>query len=112
MLHPLTILYPARRSPQSHGVPMSFLRTISVGGSALLLATACQHSQPVDEHMAHMSAGDMSAQAAGAAGQGAMNLPPSANSAAARLSKSPRHGEWVKTAWEPGSKDSIMSYIV
>jgi carboxymethylenebutenolidase len=91
---------------------VSFLRTISVGGSALLLFTACQRAKPVDEHMAHMSAGDLSAQPAGAAGQGAANLPPSANNAAARLANSPRHGEWVKTAWEPGSKDSLMSYIV
>jgi carboxymethylenebutenolidase len=48
----------------------------------------------------------------GSAGQGVRGLPPSNNNAAARLAASPRHGEWVKTAWEPGSRDSLMSYIV
>ena len=92
---------------------MFLTRTISIGAGVMLLATtACQHAQPADEHMAHMSPGDMAAHAGGAAGQGAANLPPSANSAAARLAASPRHGEWVKTAWEPGSRDSLMSYIV
>jgi len=46
------------------------------------------------------------------AGQGIAGLPPSNNSAPARLANSPRHGEWVKIAWEPGSKDSLMAWIV
>src|SRR5207249_10185318 len=39
-------------------------------------------------------------------------LPPSNNAAKARLAASPRHGEWVKVAWEPGSSDSLMAWIV
>jgi carboxymethylenebutenolidase len=63
--------------------------------------------------MSHMSAGDVAAPAAGGAvGQGNTALPPSNNHAAARLAASPRHGEWVKVAWEPGSKDSLMAWIV
>jgi len=91
---------------------MSFSRTISIGAGAMLLATACHHAQPADEHMAHMSASDMSGQTSGVAGQGAVGLPASNNAAAARLSASPRHSEWVKVPWEPGSRDSLMAFIV
>ena len=89
-----------------------------------LTATACtfQRWQPskaasLDDHMAHMSAADMnmpSSSAPGAPGdaQGTAGLPASANSAAARIAASPRHAEWVKIAWEPGSKDSLMAWIV
>jgi carboxymethylenebutenolidase len=72
-------------------------------------------SMSQDEHMAHMSAADMRpAMAARSASdyQGNTTLPPSANSAEARLKASPRHGEWVKFAWEPGSADSIMAWVV
>jgi carboxymethylenebutenolidase len=41
-----------------------------------------------------------------------MSIPASANGAPARIAASPRHGEWVKIAWEPGSKDSLMAWIV
>jgi carboxymethylenebutenolidase len=44
--------------------------------------------------------------------QGNPSLPASNNAAAARLSASPRHSEWVKVPWEPGSKDSLMAFIV
>jgi len=67
----------------------------------------------MDEHMGHMAAGDLAAPSAGASmSQGDMSLPPSANTAPARLKESNRHAEWVKLAWEPGSKDSLMAYIV
>jgi carboxymethylenebutenolidase len=67
----------------------------------------------MDEHMSHMAAGDLAAPAAGAgSSQGVAGLPPSNSQAAARLASSPRHGEWVKVAWEPGSKDSLMAWIV
>ena len=67
--------------------------------------------------MAHMSAAVRnmpSSTAPGAPGnaQGTAGLPASANSAAARITASPRHAEWVKIAWEPGSKDSLMAWIV
>jgi len=66
-----------------------------------------------DEHMSHMSTGDLAAPAGTfAASQGNTALPPSNNAAKARLAASPRHGEWVKLAWEPGSSDSLMAWIV
>jgi carboxymethylenebutenolidase len=40
------------------------------------------------------------------------NLPASAMTAQARLAASPRHGEWVKIAYEAGSADSLMAWIV
>ena len=69
---------------------------------------------PADEHMAHMSAGDLAAPATAtaSASQGDLKYPASNNNAAARLKASPRHAEWVKIAWEPGSKDSLMAWIV
>lgn len=76
--------------------------------------SACHRPMPADEHMAHMAAGDMAPPtvASGSTAQGDLKLPPSASTAAARLAASPRHGEWVKLAWEPGSKDSLMAWIV
>ncbi|MDQ6612517.1 MAG: dienelactone hydrolase family protein, partial [Gemmatimonadota bacterium] len=44
--------------------------------------------------------------------QGHEGLPASNATAAARLKASPRHSEWVKIAWEPGSKDSLMAWVV
>lgn len=93
---------------------------IVVGGAAVLSLAACQISQhkPVqqvsmDDHMAHMSAADMKGEDVHAStSQGHEGLPASNNTAAARLAASPRHGEWVKVAWEPGAKDSLMAYIV
>lgn len=94
---------------------MSFVRNLA--GACVLAGTAvaCHRQPPMDEHSAHMSAADRAAPTtAGAAtmSQGAANLPPSNNTAAARLKASPRHSEWVKIAWEPGSKDSLMAFIV
>lgn len=81
-------------------------------GTALALA-ACHRQPPMDEHMMHMAAGDLSATAVTASNQqGDPSLPPSANQAPARLAASPRHGEWVKVAWRPGSSDSLMAWIV
>src|SRR4029450_258423 len=48
----------------------------------------------------------------GGASQGTAGIPASNTNAAARVSASPRHGEWVKVAWEPGSSDSLMAWIV
>ena len=84
--------------------------------SSLLIAsvvTACHRQAQMDDHTAHMSPSDRAAPGASASGsQGTAGLPPSNNSAAARLAASPRHGEWVKVAWEPGSRDSLMAWIV
>jgi carboxymethylenebutenolidase len=73
-----------------------------------------QKSAALDDHMMNMSAADMRAPVItpSSTSQGTLGLPPSANTAAARLAASPRHGEWVKLAWEPGSKDSLMAWIV
>lgn len=77
-----------------------------------------QPSQPVaaDDHMAHMAMADMAAPnaspRAGGFAQGTPGLPPSATTAKARIEASPRHGEWVKLAWSPGSSDSLMAWIV
>ena len=90
-------------------------------GTLLLAACTFQHAPrlapPPDEHTAHMSAADVAAPAAGVATgearlQGTAGLPPSNLSAAARLAASPRHGEWVKIALEPGSADSLMAWVV
>lgn len=91
--------------------------------AALLLASvACtvRYAPPAssnasgeDDHMAHMTAADMKAPNTTArASQDTANLPPSAQTAAARLQSSPRHGEWVKIAAAPGSPDSIMAWVV
>ena len=88
-----------------------------------LLLTACtvQRWQPtraagVDDHTSHMSVADLRApRSMGSTEsnfQGTPGLPPSNLQAAARIKASPRHAEWVKIAWEPGSKDSLMAWIV
>jgi len=90
---------------------------------AALTLSACtiQRWQPapvatVDDHMAHMAPADMRAPSTTprerGQSQGIAGLPASNSTAAARLAASPRHGEWVKIAWEPGSKDSLMAWIV
>ena len=89
-------------------MPIRRLLACSVAVTAL---AAC-HKPNVDDHMAHMSAGDVTAPSSATAGIGNPNLPPSNNEAKARLEASPRHGEWVKIAWEPGSSDSLMAWIV
>jgi carboxymethylenebutenolidase len=92
---------------------MSSLRVLMAGCVAACLLSACHHPPAADEHMSHMSAGDLAVPpTVNGAGQGNTALPPSNNQAAARISASPRHGEWVKIAWEPGSKDSLMAWIV
>ena len=93
---------------------MPVLRILS--GSCLVAAvavTACHRQPSSDDHMSHMAAGDLALPAARASlEQGAANLPPSNEHAAARIAASPRHAEWVKVAWEPGSSDSLMAWIV
>ncbi len=89
---------------------------------ATLFLSACtlqrwQPSQPsaVNDHMAHMSVADARLSGFSAANktdQGTPGFPASAINAEARLKASPRHAEWVKIAWEPGSKDSLMAWVV
>ena len=89
------------------------IRAILGSSLAAIAITAACHNRPnADEHLAHMSSGDMASPAVAPAAQGNAALPPSNNAAAARLAASPRHGEWVKIAWEPGSADSLMAWVV
>src|SRR5258708_23584564 len=66
--------------------------------------------------MAHMSTVDLRAPVRATVtvreSQSPPGLPPSNSQAAARLAASPRHAEWVKLAWEPGSPDSLMAWVV
>src|ERR1051325_1208193 len=92
---------------------MKTIRLISA--ISLVAVAACQRKVVVgsDDHMSHMRSADLAAPAgAFSASQGNIALPPSNNQSKARLEASPRHGEWVKLAWEPGSKDSLMAWIV
>jgi carboxymethylenebutenolidase len=92
---------------------MNVLRAVSGACAIAGLVSACHRGSPVDDHMAHMSATDLAAPAGGASGsQGAPGLPASNSKAAARLAATPRHAEWVKVAWEPGSSDSLMAWVV
>jgi carboxymethylenebutenolidase len=92
---------------------MSSMRVFMAGCAAVGALTACHRQPAVDEHMSHMSAADRAAPVmANAGGQGNTALPPSNVHAPARIAASPRHAEWVKVAWEPGSKDSLMAWIV
>jgi carboxymethylenebutenolidase len=95
--------------------------SLPLGLGILLLAGCTVQQAPAgsplpDDHMAHMSAADLAAPAGPAAPeasrQGTPGLPPSNLSAPARLAASPRHGEWIKIAVEPGSPDSIMAWVV
>lgn len=92
---------------------MSSFRIAVASCAAVGLLTACHRQPAADDHMAHMSGGDLAPPpAAASTNQGDPKLPPSNLQAPARLAASPRHGEWVKIAWEPGSKDSLMAFIV
>lgn len=87
-------------------------KRILAGILAAAALVACHRNVP-DEHVAHMNPGDMASPGSGGATmQGSAALPASNSAAKARLSSSPRHGEWVKIAWEPGSSDSLMAWIV
>jgi carboxymethylenebutenolidase len=101
--------------------PVATLATLSLTVSAV--ACTIQRSpapmrasaMAMDDHMAHMASADLAAptRRVGNAGQqGVAGIPASANTAEARLKASPRHAEWVKIAWEPGSADSLMAWIV
>ena len=89
----------------------------------VVLVSACtiQRGQSTvaakDDHTSHMSATDVAAPRMISTGdvslsQGTPGLPASNNNAAARIAASPRHAEWVKIAWAPGSPDSLMAWIV
>ena len=91
-------------------------RLIAVAALAVVGSSACRKGGYMEDHVSHMSAADLAAPRAerGQQGQdvGNLNYPASNARAAARLAASPRHAEWVAIAWEPGSKDSLMAWIV
>lgn len=94
---------------------MAFIRFAAVAFAAAAAGVAWQRQQATgaEDHMAHMSAADIASTPLNPSNaQGMAGFPPSNNTAAARLKESPRHAEWVKVAWEPGSSDSLMAYIV
>jgi carboxymethylenebutenolidase len=92
------------------------MRSLVAGCTTCLtfvVLAACHRHAASDEHMTHMNGADLAAPAGSfASTQSNSALPPSNNAAKARLGSSPRHGEWVKVAWEPGSADSLMAWIV
>jgi carboxymethylenebutenolidase len=78
-----------------------------------LLVVGCAKKAQMDDHAAHMTPADRMAPSTASSDQpGTPGIPASNATAAARLAASPRHKEWVKVAWEPGSSDSLMAYIV
>lgn len=67
----------------------------------------------VDPHSGHVMEMSGAAMAdPSSSSQGTAGIPAGAADAAARLANSTRHGEWVKVAWEPGSSDSLMAWVV
>ncbi len=98
----------------------SLQRSAATGATAS--ANADVALPAADDHVAHMSPADlvvpMRGPSAGDHDHGFTlqpeipGIPPSNNRAAARLASTPRHGEWVKFAYEPGSPDSLMAWVV
>lgn len=84
--------------------------TLAVLGTLAVMGTGCATTgaapAQVDEHAGH----DMGTPAAGAGMQQVRGIPAGATDAAARLSASPRHGEWVSI--KLGEADSVMAWVV
>ncbi len=93
------------------------LATVSACTVQRMQPSTAMASMDPNDHLAHMSAADLHGPMVAEGPidmnmQGHEGLPASNQTAAARLKASPRHGEWVKIAWEPGSKDSLMAWVV
>ena len=90
------------------------VRRFALVGSLCLLAACSVKPPAMDEsHATH----DMDGTAMPVVGHAMAPaqdpaIPAGALQAKERLDKSPRHGEWAKIAWEPGSKDSLMAWVV
>ena len=92
---------------------MTAIRAFALATACIAALSACHRRVATDDHVAHMSAVDLAAPVGTlVAAQPGAGLPPSNNAARARLASSPRHAEWVKIPWEPGSSDSLMAWIV
>lgn len=88
--------------------PLSSLAWVTFGSLLLTSATACaRNSASGDEHADH--AATAAAPAGGAMASDA-NMPAGALDVAARLAKSPRHGEWVMI--RTGPSDSVKAWVV
>ena len=85
-------------------------------GLSLSTLAACQgkHAASVaDDHSGHDTDGTPASASAGAmAAKQEASLPAGAIDVKARLSASPRHGEWTKIAWEAGGTDSLIAWVV
>ena len=88
-------------------------RATAVAATLLVVAAACR-TQPAPKGADDAHAGmDHGTSAAGTAPAGDdRSLPPDAESAAARLAASPRHGEYAMIATGPGPTDSIRAWVV
>lgn len=88
---------------------LSSVAWVAVGSLLLASVSACARNNSAgDEHAEH------AAPAAATAATGAMasdaNIPAGALDVAARLARSPRHGEWVMI--RTGSADSVKAWVV
>jgi carboxymethylenebutenolidase len=94
---------------------MTLARSLAALGLMALAGCQMKHTaQSADDHAGHDKDGTPVSAMAGH-DMGAMqdaSLPAGATDAKARLASSSRHGEWVKIAWEPGSADSLMAWVV
>ncbi|MFN8574968.1 MAG: dienelactone hydrolase family protein [Gemmatimonadaceae bacterium] len=93
----------------------SFVLVCAALSACTLQRTSQSSMMTMDDHTAHMSPADRRPPMGGssdATQQGVAGLPASNTTAPARLQASPRHGEWVKIAYEPGSSDSLMAWVV
>jgi carboxymethylenebutenolidase len=91
-------------------------RVLTMAVSVILAGCSSIPRPPAQEedHSHHMGAATPSRSDEPAQGQsqGISGIPASNATAPARLAASPRHGEWVPVAYEPGSADSLMTFIV
>jgi carboxymethylenebutenolidase len=85
---------------------MSFIRPLAALGGLAVVVSGCHRPIAAEDHSSHMAT-----PAGAVAGNGIVGLPPSGGAAAARMSSTPRRGEWIKVPFDPGSKDTIMAWI-
>jgi len=81
-----------------------FVRQVSIAACAILAACTTANSNTMAEHADH----DAASASTGSVPQTAA-LPADAENARARLSASPRHGEWVMI---PAGADSVRAWVV
>jgi carboxymethylenebutenolidase len=88
-------------------MPESFVRRLTVIVLAGVLAACAHRTAPPDEHMGHGD--EATAPISQAAAMAVTGIPPGAADAQARLTASPRHGEW---AMIPAGTDSVRAWVV